>query len=71
MSKCGCGREDGHCVKGDLDRCPALDEDDYCDDERDPGEECGRWDQNAKGGMSPYCRLAGTEFCDFDCPYSR
>lgn len=40
------------------------------EEEYDPGEECGRWDQNAKGGMSPYCRLAGTEFCDWECPYS-
>ena len=42
-------------------------------DEYDPGEECGRWDQNAKGGMHPVglCRLAGTEWCDWECPYSR
>jgi hypothetical protein len=50
---------------------PALD-DDYDHDDYDPGEECGRWDQNAKGGMLPYywCRLAGTEFCDWECPFS-
>lgn len=24
---CDCGREPGHCVKGDMDRCPAWDED--------------------------------------------
>lgn len=43
------------------------------EDEYDPGEECGRWDQNAKGGMNPVglCRLAGTEWCDWECPYSR
>lgn len=47
-------------------------EDDYDgDDNYDPGEDCGRWDQNAPGGMNKQCRLAGTEFCDFDCPYSR
>lgn len=35
------------------------------------GESCGRWDQSAPGGMWPVhmCRLAGTEQCDFDCPY--
>lgn len=46
---------------------------DYDDEqeEYDPGEDCGRWDQNAKGGMSHQCRLAGTEFCDWECPYSR
>ena len=51
--------------------------DDNCifdDDEEgyDPGDDCGRWDQNAKGGMLSYysCRLAGTEFCDWECPHS-
>lgn len=39
------------------------------EDEYDPGDDCGRWDQNAPGGMSKQCRLAGTEFCDFECPY--
>ena len=48
-----------------------FDEIDEPEEEYDPGEDCGRWDQNAKGGMSPYCRLAGTEFCDWECPYSR
>lgn len=51
---------------------PAID-DEYDPDDYDPGEECGRWDQGAKGGMLPYyyCRQAGTEFCDWECPYSR
>ncbi len=42
------------------------------DDEDDCEAECGRWDQNAKGGMLPYynCRLAGTEFCDWECPFA-
>ena len=50
------------------DECYEREEDEY-----DPGEDCGRWDQNAKGGMLPYywCRLAGTEFCDWECPFSR
>lgn len=25
--KCGCGRPDGQCVKGDMEYCPALDDD--------------------------------------------
>lgn len=29
-------------------------------------DECGRWDN---GRLRLQCRLAGTEFCDFDCPY--
>lgn len=32
----------------------------------DPREECGRW-INGKFGSS--CLQAGTEFCDWDCPY--
>ena len=38
------------------------------DDEKghDPGEDCGRW---RNGRLGDYCLLAGTEFCDFDCPY--
>lgn len=40
--------------------------------EEDLEAECGRWDQNAKGGLLPYywCRLAGTEFCDWECQLS-
>ena len=72
MSVCDCGLPEGQCRKGDLERCPEWDADDYDpDEEDDPGAECGRWDQNAKGGMSRYCRLAGTEFCDWECPHNR
>lgn len=39
-----------------------------CDDELDLEAECGRWDQNAPGGMRSQCRLAGTEWCDWECP---
>ena len=48
------------------DECGAEDCDGFC-----VGAECGRWDQNAPGGMWPVsqCRLAGTEQCDFECPY--
>ena len=39
-------------------------------DDYDPGEECGRWNNGRL--MSYYhCRQAGTEFCDWECPYSR
>lgn len=39
------------------------DEDDY-----DPGEECGRW---VNGRLGPQCSKAGSEECDWECPYSR
>lgn len=31
-----------------------------------PGEECGRW---RNGRLARYCAKAGTEECDFECPY--
>ena len=40
------------------------------DDESDAGEECGRW-RNGRLGPWTDCLMAGTEFCDFDCPYGR
>lgn len=36
-----------------------------CDDDYDEAEECGRW-QNGKLGYQ--CSLAGTEWCDWECP---
>lgn len=36
-------------------------------DEEDDGAECGRWDN---GRLRRECAMAGTEFCDWDCPYS-
>lgn len=30
------------------------------------GEECGRW---SNGRLLRYCAKAGTEECDFECPY--
>lgn len=38
------------------------------DEEYDAGEECGRW-RNGKLVSVYHCLQAGTEFCDFDCPY--
>jgi hypothetical protein len=32
------------------------------------GEECGRW---INGRLGKYCGKAGTEECDWICPYSR
>lgn len=57
---CDCGRPQGQCVKGDMDYCPALDDDEDDDDV---------WDINC--GMGPGgCSLAGTEWCDWSCPHS-
>jgi hypothetical protein len=36
------------------------------DDLTYPGEECGRW---RNGRLGRYCAKAGTEECDFECPY--
>jgi hypothetical protein len=55
----------------DIDHDMFRDEDsDRNDAETQAYESCGRWDQRAKGGLLPlyYCRLAGTEQCDFECP---
>ena len=43
-----------------------LNKEDEDEDEDDPGDECGRWDN---GRLGRNCLLAGTEFCDFECPY--
>lgn len=47
-----------------------MDEDDFEDEEENHEAECGRWDQ-AAGGLAQHCRLAGTEFCEWDCPLHR
>lgn len=43
-------------------------EDDHDEDEWDAGEECGRW---VNGALTGSCSKAGSEECDWDCPYSR
>jgi hypothetical protein len=53
-----CGRF--HCICFD----PFEDDEPF---EYDPGEDCGRWDN---GRLGPHCTMAGTEFCDWECPYS-
>lgn len=41
-------------------------DDDYQEDDPEPGEECGRW---ANGRLTHSCSKAGSEECDFECPY--
>jgi hypothetical protein len=58
----------------DKDDMPESDHDDpmgdptWDDEDYDAGEECGRW-RNGKLVAVYWCSQAGTEFCDFDCPY--
>lgn len=46
----------------------AFDDDDdhHDDDDYDIGEECGRW---LDGHLSHSCTKAGSEECDWECPY--
>jgi hypothetical protein len=41
-------------------------EPDAGDDDEDPGAECGRW---SNGRLTQSCSKAGSEECDFECPY--
>lgn len=47
-----------------------IDEETLCDDEDgdDAYEACGRWNN---GHLTRQCRLAGSEWCDWECPLSR
>ena len=36
------------------------------EEEDDAGLDCGRW---SNGRLDRFCTRAGTEFCDFECPY--
>lgn len=38
------------------------------EDGDDDYEACGRWNN---GHLTQQCRLAGSEWCDWDCPLSR
>jgi hypothetical protein len=40
--------------------------DTFDDDGPQPGEECGRW---SNGRLGQFCAKAGSEECDFECPY--
>jgi hypothetical protein len=42
-----------------------IDEQMFTDEDEDTSEECGRWND---GKLTRQCRLAGTEWCDWDCP---
>lgn len=45
---------------------PGDDFEDDCGDEGDDLEaDCGRWNN---GRLTRQCRLAGSEWCDWDCP---
>lgn len=50
-----------------------MDEDDLCEVEDEPTDpEEDWWDQKAEEcglGSDGYCMLAGTEHCDFECPF--
>ena len=48
----------------DLTAMPDEIDEDECDIE--PGDECGRW---RNGRLGKYCTKAGSEECDFECPY--
>jgi hypothetical protein len=53
------GQDDAHCWE-----CGMLHDECECH----VGEECGRW---RNGVLSDSCSKAGSEECDFECPYSR
>jgi hypothetical protein len=63
-------------TQGEQTPVPANQDHDYADDLDDEelseedmaGEECGRW---INGRLGKYCSKAGTEECDWICPYSR
>jgi hypothetical protein len=42
-----------------------IDEEMFTDEDEDLSAECGRWNG---GKLTRQCRLAGTEWCDWDCP---
>lgn len=63
----GRDRDEGRCHDCGLYSCVCFDDDDQPEEEWDAGEECGRW---LNGSLGRSCRLAGTEFCDWDCPHS-
>lgn len=50
-------------TQDEIDDEMGFDED---EDGPDPGEDCGRW---SNGRLTASCSKAGTEECDFECPY--
>lgn len=53
-------------TKSTLNRKTTVYMDEEEQDGPNPGEECGRW---WEGHLGQYCAKAGTEECDFECPY--
>ena len=49
-----------------LDHLHDLGFEEIDDEEDDFGDACGRWDN---GRLGRHCTMAGTEFCDWECPY--
>jgi len=57
-----------HDPKSPTDAADYYDDDPRDADEEDDGFECGAW---FNGKFDFYsCQLAGTEDCDWECPYS-
>ena len=73
---CKCSPEDVHNYGPCDETCYAMlrvdfdypDGDGFEEDGPYPGEECGRW---INGKLGRYCTKAGSEECDWECPYSR
>lgn len=65
---------EGEYTQDDIDEDMLGDDGDCCPDcdqafemcECHEGEECGRWDN---GRLTRHCSKAGSEECDFECPY--
>jgi hypothetical protein len=53
---------------GDADYDPDPDAGTPDETEYDVGDDCGRW---SNGKLTRWCSQAGTEFCDFECPYRK
>jgi hypothetical protein len=49
-----------------LHDCPDTDTDADEPEDWEPSDDCGRW---WDGRLTGSCSLAGTEQCDFECPY--
>ena len=63
MNTCGNEYEDCHDDEDEL--CDSCGETwDMC--ECHVGDNCGRW---RNGKLTKSCSMAGTEECDFECPY--
>jgi hypothetical protein len=48
--------------------CWMIETDPQDDDGPEPGEECGRW---SNGRLTAHCSKAGSDECDWECPYGR